>query len=49
MNNNEIIENIKKAFFLIKPNSIKKDKKYILKNSKKPEIKKILTQNKIYL
>tara|TARA_B110001452_G_scaffold197706_1_gene167648 strand:- start:1882 stop:2610 length:729 start_codon:yes stop_codon:yes gene_type:complete len=43
------IENIKKAFFLIKPNSIKKDKKYILKNSKKPEIKKILTQNKIYV
>lgn len=43
------IENIKKAFFLIKPNSIEKDRKFILKNSKKPEIKKILSQNKIYL
>ena len=43
------IENIKKAFFLIKPNSIKKDKIYILKNSKKLEIKKILSQNKIYI
>ena len=43
------IENIKKAFFLIKPNSVKKDKIYILKNSKKLEIKKILSQNKIYL
>lgn len=44
------IENIKKAFFLIKPNSVKKDKNtYILKNSKKPEIKKILSKNKIYL
>jgi hypothetical protein len=43
------IENIKKAFFLIKSNSIKKDRKYVLQNSKKPEIKKILLQNKIYL